>query len=265
MLTTTCMTREEKLQRWSESHVVGRVVASNYQAERFLNGSDKERLLDAIDSVAPPVSGHQFDVAKCAEAYQNCCYTMGRRGGLAPKDILGGVLGRAVEFKTFVTAMKNAFPSFFIDDSDAENFVLKLAVGANLTPAEKRLTMCSPKRSAWATWDHDDCRLDPFGFAAGDSERVRACMGLDPLHRDNFGLLLLVFALPNGVNAFRPTIADAALYAYFAPPSLPEVEHGWTRPWLPNQSKVESQYLKPRPEIVHEAIEFSTLVRTEIL
>lgn len=253
------MNVDEKLKYWSSHCLVGHIVASNFPKERFLPLTSKSNLLAAIDSVtwnSPPV---RANLEATASAYRNACHRHSREGGETPAHVATGLLGRAVEFNTFAQALTDAFPSFFYHVDDARDFLLRLSCGDALTSAEATLTMSKLPRSAWATWDEEDSTKDPFRFATDASDRVRACIGLDPRGRDRDGLLLLIFRRPLTLHLFRPTIADAALHLFFEPAPPPEDEHGWTRPWLPGSHGIPEDHLLPRPEVVHTPVEFSQL------
>ena len=90
-----------------------------------------------------------------------------------------------------------------------------------------------------------------------DARDIRAQLGLDlGLDQDERGdLLLFEYALPDGITARFPTIADAYAgdtWLWFFRPARRGEPYGKTLPWpgCPNA---------PCPELVHESIKGNTL------
>jgi hypothetical protein len=111
---------------------------------------------------------------------------------------------------------------------------------------------------AWATWDFDDSASDPFRFGK-DADHIRASLGLDP---ENWWggtrLVLLVYKPPATLVLCRPTVSDAGLHLFFAPPPAPQEQYGLTKVW---QSPGQKYDPLPRPESIHTSAPMGTIHR----
>jgi len=164
-------------------------------------------------------------------------------------------LGRAVTEERFVEILRDQYA--FSTDDQKEQFMLDL-LRPNATPASNRAQLrnkflAPENRVMWAAFDGKHPGNDPFAQMSNDARSIRAQLGLDQDERGD--LLLFEYALPDGITARFPTIADAYAgdtWLWFFRPARRGEPYGKTLPWpgCPNA---------PCPELVHESIKGNTL------
>jgi hypothetical protein len=102
----------------------------------------------------------------------------------------------------------------------------------------------------WSTFSTGANQDDPFDGMPSSADAIRGALGLDPNERGQ-PLLLMVYALPSGVLARFPTVAEAFAgerWNYFFTPAPVGAPYGMAMPWP------ECEDSAPRPEVVHEVI-----------
>lgn len=256
---------ETLLRRWSDESDIGRTVVPNLRdLEHFLDADDMEPILVCL------FTHHAIVDLRALEAkYQAECFKYGRRGGAVREDAdypFPQVVGRAVNrvdfekwlFRAYGPAAVNPLHRHFQELDDAVDFVDRLLAGGPLTPAEQTFPMSS--YGAWVTWMPHLPPADPFAFLETDrADEVRAWLGLDAAYEWELLLLRYPFA---AADVKRPTVADAEIFNYFAPPDSSFELHGWTKPWKTGflrRAGVTASNVGPRPEGVHDPIVFAHL------
>lgn len=233
---------EQKMQEWALQTYIGRHVEQNITAERFLPAKNMEQLLDVF------VSFHNNDIWILAEKYRDACRANVGQGGAIRSKPLPKVLGRAVEKASFVNYLKLRYPKYFRLRAHAEDFIQRLVLGGNPTRYEASFQLS--RYSTWVIWDVETRSSNPFHFVKrGRANEVRGSLGLDPKRSDPRGLLLLIYERDGHLTLHRPTVADAGLHPFFAPPPTGIDDYGLTKPWPPGISGLED--FQPRPEAVH--------------
>lgn len=94
---------------------------------------------------------------------------------------------------------------------------------------------------------------EPFEGVNGSADEIRGILGLD---RNEAGLPLLLFEYDLRISVRFPTVAEAyasGTWPYFFRPAPRGFPHGMTMPWP------EFEHRQPRPEVVHEVIDVSSM------
>jgi hypothetical protein len=244
----------EVLSRWSRETSLGARVDVNLRLERFLPAvPDMQKLLAVF-------LGHAHTDWKAFErAYEAACRQKSLRGGEVTLALLPQVLGRAIDRGAWENHLFQNHRQLFANDRRRiTRFVdtLLSMPGYALQGSAEGAAMMS-HYAAWATWNRNDTTGDPFAFCTtGHGDQIRASLGLVSRRKGRSPeLLLLVYERPAQQPLHRPTVADAAKYEYFRPPSPGQGDdHGWTVPWSPGELPAAWNVtsLPPQPEALHQ-------------
>lgn len=229
---------------WSAESEAGAIVTANLNPrEHFLPVSRMRKLLLAI------YRHRKVEFSALEKSYELECHKHVLKGGVirCPRP---SQVGRVVERQSFLNHLYMSSGGYFVSLEDAEDFLARLIAGDELTERETEIPLS--RFAAWVTWDNDAGDGDPFAFAKGNSELLRASLGLDPERRCVDGVLLLRYKAGIQINLVRPTVADAALFLLFEPPDIDFDDHGQTRPWPPGAVADLVSAPTSRPEAVHE-------------
>lgn len=200
------------------------------------------------------------DIAELQKRYQSSCYTLQRLGRKARVPQTAWV-GTAIDLARFQRDLLSRYSHHFPTLTDVEDFVRRLQTDLGLLTSRERDVFIKAY-TFWVTWDEASPQDDPFGFVVHHlADEVRGALGLD--ERAAGPLLLFRYQMPPRTVVHRPTIADAGLFPYFAPPIRSETRHGMTRPWERLDLSVGGRTLPieagPRPEGVHRPISIRAL------
>jgi hypothetical protein len=235
------------LARWQLSGTVGRVVVRNMDSEHFLQADHVEPLLESL------LMSASLSIDALQQCYKKECHNHVLQGGVATPNPTPVLLGRAVERDDFIGWLfDRQVPRVFFDVSQVEMFVDKLVRGEAPDSTEQQLLLST--FASWVTWHLSNPTGDPFYFRKTNfGDEVRANIGLVPKLRSASGRLLLFVYDGTGLDIVRPTIADAGLYPYFAPPTGTD-SYGLTLPWLHEAGcgpMLSTFDVAPRPEALH--------------
>lgn len=230
---------------------LGMRIVSNVTAEAWLNEEIEclDRILDIFDE--PKI----VDLDGLLKRYETECRAASRCGDNISSKLSLDMLGRAVNYETFANhlVLKHGFNK----RNQLDSILKSLTRSARVHPLLRGRPI-SPY-SFWSTWNKEDISIDPFGFASHNPYNVCANMGLSHF-QDHEPLLIFTFKHSLSMKVKYPTIADAALYEYYRAPT-PFDEHGMTLPrdMADFRNNGGTGELKPRPEVVHESINFEDL------
>jgi len=236
---------EKKLKEWSVFSKTGLRISKNIrQSEHFLPKNAMTEILQVIfDNV-------DSDIPALEKIFQQKCYSLIKNGGSARIDNRPNLFCTAIEHGTLLDRllrMETKFPS----KRKANNFISEHLLSSTLRRDHQKIKL--KEYTIWSSWNNDNPAGPTFHYTKYDhADEVRANHGLDMLLKSK-AIYLFSYKLPVGVDALRPTIADAGIYAYFEPPILSELNHGWTVPWHKN-SRIQQYDVKPRPEVVHDSV-----------
>jgi len=249
-------TIESVLRRWSATSVGATVAPNLRDREHFLPSRFMVQILKVIrDCVDLPIQ-------ELETRYQKKCYRTQRRGGAARvSDRFPTILGCAIDRDLFIDHLITSSEGLIPTEGLALEFIHELIKsGAKHLLSQKKIFMKA--YTTWVTWNEDDSSRDPFSFVIYRfADEVRASLGLDERLRGP--LLIFRYEKPVQLSLHRPTVADAELFKYFAPPILSHKEYGYSRPWERLALRVGEGLVEidaaPRPEAVHSPVDLNSI------
>jgi hypothetical protein len=172
-------------------------------------------------------------------------------------------LGRAVTKDVYIELLRDQFG---FNTEDELNQFLDDLLGAKATLASirkrlRRRLLAKKGRIMWATFDIlPDGSLtgqNPFDKMDNHANGIRAQLGLiSNKEEKRKDLLLFVYNLPDDIDAYFPTLAEAYAgdeWLWYFRPAVEADSYGRTMPWP------DTEYLSS-PEVVHEPITGNNLV-----
>lgn len=244
-----------RIQNWSSKSPFGQRVTRNIYLEHFMQD---DKLEDLFRFIANDISTSSkvFEVN-----YVKKCRALKLQGGNIKTATRPKLFGAAVEYETFLKHLIDNYPTelgYAGDNTIVKDFILRLNKG--MISSGLGTAIRFKQFLVWSTWNKNDLNGMPFDYAIADiANEIRANMGLSREDATtSTGLLLFVYTIPSHIELKRPTIADAELYQYFAPPPPPVEEHGLTETWQ-HEPWMNTCNIEPRPECIHDSIYLSDL------
>jgi hypothetical protein len=227
------------------------MVRGNVEAEVALSAAAFTRLLEAFADRLLGGEGGQ-------KAWELACRAFQRAGALHPDP--PEVLGRAVEEASYVALVNETHAGLGVDRSMAEALVNRAVVLGDALDAESARMLQRAQLGRyviWATFDLDHPDRSPFHGYPDDRWYIANTLGLGGAGgawRPS-SLILVSYRRPSSLRVHRPTIGDAADYAWYRPHADASSPHGMTAPVDATAPPGAGM-----PEVVHEAIDGATLI-----
>jgi len=242
-------TMEHSLAGWNRASGAWRRVLENLCADPALPQDIRKRLMQIV-------AEHPTDEDALGQAYRKECWCHSRIGPVWNRLPEGRAVWNSVSEPRLLHRLGEALGA-----EDATRFLDRLK-GA-LAGADQNQPMA--EYSMWATWRQDVTGAPVAGNPFEDwykADHVRSRLGLDQLEIGQ-PLWLFHYALPEGMDAHVPTVADAGTFPYFRPNTLPN-GHGMTEPWPVSNSLHDAGGAapfqpRPCPEVVHQAVKFTQM------
>lgn len=192
--------------------------------------------------------GSLSDKTELLEAYKIKCLDHLLKGPEYCDLPADRTLWNSVSEKTFKERLRKTFKKKYL-------WVLR-----NLQANVKKFNSSRKSKNAgispynmWGTWSETagGYPFEPW-FRA---DHIRSRLGLSELDRHQ-PLCVIGYRLPDDINAYVPTVADARDSSYFKPNNLGAP--GYTDPWHPKKKLLDDKkrafYPEPCPEVVHAPV-----------
>lgn len=202
------------------------------------------------------------EIQKGAQPPEACWITACRahhfKGNPVPPP-MPGRLGRAVPLSGYAKLVQET-GSTPLTVSQVEDLIRKVVLaGATPNPREFRILQRATlgRFVIWATFNAHRPDTNPFDSMPRSTDTVRTALGLGECPETET-LVLLSYGTAAGSSPafelFRPTICEAAAYAWYCPHPDASASCGMTQPLAPNNAGLPAQ-----PEVVHREISGGTL------